>query len=408
MFSLREGRRRRRVVRLVALRRPRLPVPQAVGRRRLRRPRRHARPPSTRSAPAAGTRRTASPTWTPTTSRRRSASPTRSPASAARRSSSGAATRSSRLLCVQAYNDWMIDEWCAGDGQGPADPAHDRPAVGRRARRRRGAALRRQGQPRGRVPREPVPARPAVGPRQGPHWDPFFPACEETDTVVCMHIGSSSKMPATSPDAPFIVSLDAHVPERDGLDARLHLLRHARAVPDAEDRVLRGPGRLDALRARAGRQALGRAQRQQLRHVAARTRRRATSRAGSTAASSTTRSACANRDVIGMDQICFETDYPHADSTFPHSKEVATEICATGRARRGARSTSSCGATPSAAFGLERFGITNEQPPSGSRAGTWAARSGWAARCSRWSSRTRATRSPTTAGTSGTTSTPAA
>ena len=25
-----------------------------------------------------------------------------------------------------------------------------------------------------------------------------------------------------------------------------------------------------------------------------------------------------NRDVIGMDQICFETDYPHADSTFPH------------------------------------------------------------------------------------------
>ena len=35
----------------------------------------------------------------------------------------------------------------------------------------------------------------------------------------------------------------------------------------------------------------------------------------------------ANRDVIGMDQICFETDYPHADSTFPHSKKVATEIC---------------------------------------------------------------------------------
>ena len=36
----------------------------------------------------------------------------------------------------------------------------------------------------------------------------------------------------------------------------------------------------------------------------------------------------ANRDVIGMDQICFETDYPHADSTFPHSKKVAEEICA--------------------------------------------------------------------------------
>ncbi len=34
------------------------------------------------------------------------------------------------------------------------------------------------------------------------YWDPFFAACEETGTVVCMHIGSSSRMPATSPDAP--------------------------------------------------------------------------------------------------------------------------------------------------------------------------------------------------------------
>ncbi|TMK56560.1 MAG: amidohydrolase [Actinobacteria bacterium] len=33
-------------------------------------------------------------------------------------------------------------------------------------------------------------------------WDPFFAVCAETDTVVCMHIGSSSKMPSTSEDAP--------------------------------------------------------------------------------------------------------------------------------------------------------------------------------------------------------------
>ena len=63
-----------------------------------------------------------------------------------------------------------------------------------------------------------------------------------------------------------------------------------------------------------------------------------------------------NRDVVGMDQICFETDYPHADSTFPRSKEVAEEIC--GKAGldddeiykfiRGNAIT---------AFGLERYGI---------------------------------------------------
>jgi predicted TIM-barrel fold metal-dependent hydrolase len=37
-------------------------------------------------------------------------------------------------------------------------------------------------------------------------WDPFFQACEETKTTVCMHIGSSSRMPATSPDAPVAVA----------------------------------------------------------------------------------------------------------------------------------------------------------------------------------------------------------
>src|SRR3954452_15828542 len=26
------------------------------------------------------------------------------------------------LACVQAYNDWMIDEWCAGDGRGRLIP----------------------------------------------------------------------------------------------------------------------------------------------------------------------------------------------------------------------------------------------------------------------------------------------
>jgi predicted TIM-barrel fold metal-dependent hydrolase len=65
-----------------------------------------------------------------------------------------------------------------------------------------------------------------------------------------------------------------------------------------------------------------------------------------------------NRDVIGIDQICFETDYPHADSTFPRSREVAEEICSKAgldddeiyKFIRG---------NAIKAFGLERFGITH-------------------------------------------------
>ena len=34
------------------------------------------------------------------------------------------------------------------------------------------------------------------------YWDPLFAVCEETRTALCMHIGSSSKMPSASPDAP--------------------------------------------------------------------------------------------------------------------------------------------------------------------------------------------------------------
>jgi predicted TIM-barrel fold metal-dependent hydrolase len=38
-------------------------------------------------------------------------------------------------------------------------------------------------------------------------WDPFFAACAETETTICMHIGSSSKMETVSPDAPPAVGI---------------------------------------------------------------------------------------------------------------------------------------------------------------------------------------------------------
>ena len=65
-----------------------------------------------------------------------------------------------------------------------------------------------------------------------------------------------------------------------------------------------------------------------------------------------------NRDAIGMDQICFETDYPHADSTFPDSKRVATEIC--GKAGLSDEETYKLvRGNAIRAFGLARFGITS-------------------------------------------------
>ena len=37
------------------------------------------------------------------------------------------------------------------------------------------------------------------------HWDPFWSACADEGTVVCLHIGSSSQLAITAPDAPFDV-----------------------------------------------------------------------------------------------------------------------------------------------------------------------------------------------------------
>ncbi len=40
------------------------------------------------------------------------------------------------------------------------------------------------------------------------------------------------------------------------------------------------------------------------------------------------RAGLASIDAIGADQVTFETDYPHADGTWPHSKSVAEKLFA--------------------------------------------------------------------------------
>jgi len=35
-----------------------------------------------------------------------------------------------------------------------------------------------------------------------------------------------------------------------------------------------------------------------------------------------------NREVVGMDQICFETDYPHAQATFPNIMQAFEKLVA--------------------------------------------------------------------------------
>jgi predicted TIM-barrel fold metal-dependent hydrolase len=107
-------------------------------------------------------------------------------------------------LCVKAYNDWMVDEWC-GDSDGRLIPLTitqlwDASLAGKEVRRNAARGVRA-------VCFSEIPpflGLPSVHDADN-YWDPFFAACSETGTVINMHIGSSSKMPSTSSDAPAAV-----------------------------------------------------------------------------------------------------------------------------------------------------------------------------------------------------------
>src|SRR5213076_49110 len=97
------------------------------------------------------------------------------------------------LLCVRAYNDWMVDEWC-GESGGRLIPLCLIPlwdASLAAAEVRRNAARGVHAVCFSEIP--PFLGLPSVHDADN-FWHPFFAACEETETVICMHIGSSSKI----------------------------------------------------------------------------------------------------------------------------------------------------------------------------------------------------------------------
>ncbi len=185
--------------------------------------------------------------------------------------------------------------------------------------------------------------------------DPVFAAAQDAETVICMHIGSSSKMPTTSPDAPFIVS---------------STLTFSNAMGSMVDYIFSGTlERFPKLTLAYSEGQVG-----WMPYVMERADKLAAERSDNSFGTSLPQPpssyvsriygcifddeiGLANRDVIGMDQICFETDYPHADSTFPHSKKVVEDICTQAGLNDEERYKLLRG-NAITAFGLERFGIT--------------------------------------------------
>jgi predicted TIM-barrel fold metal-dependent hydrolase len=228
------------------------------------------------------------------------------------------------LLCVQAYNDWMVDEWCGGAGKGRLIPLIIVPlwdAELAAAEVYRNAARGVRAVCFSEIP--PFLDLPSI---HSGEWEPFFKACAETNTVINMHIGSSSRMPATSPDAPAGVQATLSFNNAMGSladwlysgilvryptlklaysEGQMGWIPYAMERADSVWREFRGW----AFDKEAVPEPPSFYFRRQV-------------------------YACFFRDNfglknlhdVGVDNVTFETDYPHSDSTWPDTKQVFTDM----------------------------------------------------------------------------------
>ena len=255
------------------------------------------------------------------------------------------------LACLRIYNDWMIDEWSAGEAKGRLipltlvplwDPALAAEEVRRCAAKGSYAIAFTEN-----------PSKLGLPSMYTGEWDVLWETCVETETNVSMHIGSSSSMPTTSADAPLATSMSLYAQNAQGSLAdwvfsgtlsRFAELKIAYAesqvgwMPfqiERMDSVWRdGVGGVEGIAVAPSEQVRGRV------------------------------FGCVfddlvglrSRDWVGLEQILFETDYPHSDGTFPHSRKVAHGLFAAA-----GMNAEECYAVLRGnaikAYGLERFGI---------------------------------------------------
>ena len=108
------------------------------------------------------------------------------------------------LACIQAYNNWMIDEWC-GSAPGRFIPLVIVPLWDGRLAAEEVERCAAKGAKAITFPELTAPLGLPSLHDPGRHWDPLFSALQDTGMPVCTHIGSSSQLPTTAPDAPLIV-----------------------------------------------------------------------------------------------------------------------------------------------------------------------------------------------------------
>jgi predicted TIM-barrel fold metal-dependent hydrolase len=226
-------------------------------------------------------------------------------------------------LCVEAYNDWMVDEWCAGSNGRLIPlcliPLWDVELAAAEVRRNAARGVRA-------VCFSELPAWLGLPSIHSGYWEPFFAACAETGTVVAMHIGSGTKTVNSSDDAPEAVQATNMFANSalslidflfSGVLVRhpnLHLL-YAEAqigwIPYVLERV---DDVWDVHRGWSHSQT----------HVPDRPSQYYYRQVVSCFFKDGV--GVENLDRVGRENIAFETDYPHQDGTWPNTHQVAKQL----------------------------------------------------------------------------------
>jgi predicted TIM-barrel fold metal-dependent hydrolase len=227
------------------------------------------------------------------------------------------------LQCVQAYNDFQTDEW-SGESGGRLIPLAilplwDAELAAKELRRTvgKGAAA---------VAISENPAALGLPSYYGEAWDPVFAVAQELDIPLCMHIGSGSKQVNTdAEDAPYstrcvLVGLNSMVAVTDLIYSRLF------------DRF----GQIKFVLSEGG---LGWVPYIRERADYTWTRYRSMDHLGSRPPTEIMdehiwtcmiddEAGLRMRDIIGVDKIMWECDYPHADTVWPHARKRLGEVMA--------------------------------------------------------------------------------
>jgi len=255
------------------------------------------------------------------------------------------------LTCLQIFNDWTIDEWCGGAGRGRLVPLTLIPLwdpVAAAAEVRRCAAKGSYA-----IAFSENPSKLGFSSLYTGDWDPLWEACEETDTTVSMHIGSSSSMPTTCPEAPLAVSMSLNAQNAQGSVCDWVYSRTLERFPKlklayAESQVGWMPFQYERMDG-VWHESVGEVDLPEPPSTYVRGR--------VFGCIFDDLHGLRSRDEVGMEHILFECDFPHPNGSFPDSRHRAWELSSkAGLDEQEVYQLLRGNAIN--VYGLQRFGIT--------------------------------------------------